>query len=298
MVLAITSLSAFIRLARSGVGCTPWPACYGQFTRTTAFIDDGRLQPGASDGAVAGARAAHRVLASSSLPVILALLVLALRQGLRREARLAASLLALALFLAVLGAMTGSSRFPAVTLGNLLGGLAMFILSLRLALLAGSEGTPAHAPLAPWAWAALALSLLQVALGGLVSSGDAGLSCPAFGACDLGAASWRTLNPWNAPAAGTLPTHASGALVHLLHRAVGLALLALLALLAWRAERQARPWTAALLLGLPLLQVLLGLGLVAQQLPLAPTWAHNAGAALLLALLTWLTLAGEQREAP
>ena len=30
MVLAITCLSAFVRLVNTGVGCTPWPGCYGQ----------------------------------------------------------------------------------------------------------------------------------------------------------------------------------------------------------------------------------------------------------------------------
>ena len=30
LVLAITSLSAFIRLSRAGLGCTPWPQCYTQ----------------------------------------------------------------------------------------------------------------------------------------------------------------------------------------------------------------------------------------------------------------------------
>jgi cytochrome c oxidase assembly protein subunit 15 len=55
-----------------------------------------------------------------------------------------------------------------VTLGNLLGGFAMFALSVRLA---GVTAAPmAHggerAPLARWAWAAGLLLLVQVALGG------------------------------------------------------------------------------------------------------------------------------------
>ena len=33
LVLAITSLSAFLRLSASGLGCEPWPQCYGQSLR-------------------------------------------------------------------------------------------------------------------------------------------------------------------------------------------------------------------------------------------------------------------------
>ncbi|MGB6116447.1 MAG: COX15/CtaA family protein [Comamonas sp.] len=288
MMLVITSLSAFIRLVNTGVGCTPWPACYGQpGTHAT-----GGEQAGASQAAVATARAAHRVIASSSLVVILALLALALKRRLHQQARHAAALLALALFLAGLGAGARSSLLPAVTLGNLLAGLGMIVLSVRLARLpdAADSGTGAS-PLARWAWVALALAFMQAAFGAMVSSTHAGLSCPTWGVCDLSQASWQALNPWLAPAAGTSASHAGGALIHLLHRAAGLALLGFLAFMAWRAMRVDKPWVAAACVALPALQILLGLGLVAQQLPLGGTWTHNLLAALLLALLAILTTA-------
>lgn len=290
LVLAITCLSAFVRLVHSGVGCTPWPACYGQLSAPAA----GSALAGASEGAVATARVAHRVAASSSLAVILLLLALTLKWRQRSQARHAAGLLMLALFLAVLGVATRSSLLPAVTLGNLLAGFGMLVLSVRLACLHPSSGA-ARSPLTTWAWTALALVFLQAALGALVSSGHAGLSCPAWGLCDLSQASWRSLNPWLAPAADASPSHAGGALVHLLHRAAGLALLGFLAVMAWRAARLAHPGVAAAVLALPALQVMLGFGLVAQRLPLAATWTHNLLAALLLALLASLTTL---RQAP
>lgn len=289
MMLAITSLSAFVRLVNTGVGCTPWPACYGQLADTTSA----QMQPGASQAAVTVARAVHRVLASTSLLVILALTVLALKLRWRRHARLAIGLLVLALFLAGLGMAARGSLLPAVMLGNLLAGLGMLVLSVRLARLPGA--TQEASPLMTWAWAALALAFVQVALGTLVSSGYAGLSCPAWGRCDLSGASWQGLNPWFAPAPGTSPSHAVGALAHLLHRAAGLALFGFLAVMAWRAVRLRRLGAAVALVMLPALQIALGLALVANQLPLGGTWAHNLLAALLLALLAALTTA---RRAP
>lgn len=130
LVLAVTSLSAFIRLSRAGVGCTPWPQCYGQQHQASAV--NWAVE---KDNPVAQARQAHRVTASASLLLALALLVLARKGGaaLRPAARMAAGVLALALWLAVLGVLTGASRLPAVTLGNLLGGLLMFALCVRLA---------------------------------------------------------------------------------------------------------------------------------------------------------------------
>jgi len=34
LVLAIAGVSAFLRLSKVGLGCEPWPACYGQELRT------------------------------------------------------------------------------------------------------------------------------------------------------------------------------------------------------------------------------------------------------------------------
>ena len=58
LVLAIILLSATLRLAKSGIGCAPWPQCYGA------------AQAGAvaqAPDALAPVRAAHRVLAVAAL---------------------------------------------------------------------------------------------------------------------------------------------------------------------------------------------------------------------------------------
>ena len=106
---------------------------------------------------------------------------------------------------------------------------------------------------------ATALAWAQVALGGMVSAGEAGLSCPALGACDWRAGSWQALDPWALPAGDLLPGHAAGALVHMLHRWSGMALTLVLLVLAWQAWRLGRRAVAAWLVALPLLLVVLGL---------------------------------------
>jgi len=277
LVLSIIGLSAHMRLSRVDPACQPWPQCQ----QAQALDAD-------APGAPPAARAAHRMAASAALLLVLAMLAVALgpRPILWPEGRMALGLLGLALFLAVLGMAAGASALPAVTLGNLLGGFAMFALSVRLATRRTRVGHGRLAATAPHGFRlALLLALVQVALGGLVSAGQAGLSCPAFGACDLGAGGWQAFNPWIEPAAGTPPTHAGGAWLHMTHRGVGLALAVMLAMLSWRAWRRGARAFAAVLAGLPVALVTLGLALVALGLPLALVLAHNLCAALLLALL-------------
>lgn len=282
LVLVITSLSAFIRLSRAGQGCEPWPQCQ---SAAATQEQAGAAQPDPGDG-VAMARMSHRVVASTALLLVMAMAGLALGAGtaLRAEARLALALVGLALSLAVLGRWSGQSRLPAVTLGNLLGGFAMFAVSVRLALMAGRTDAAGPRPGA-WLGVATALAWAQAVLGGLVSAGQAGLSCPALGACDWRAGAWQVFNPWVMPAGDVLPTHSAGALVHLLHRWSGVALALVLLVLAWQAWRLGRRAVAAWLLALPLLLVVLGLVQVWLRLPLPLVLVHNAATALLLGVL-------------
>lgn len=294
LVLAIVVISAFIRLADGGPGCTPWPQCYGQ-QRTGAAESQTQASPG-----IALARPAHRVLASLALLVVIALVVscFARRPFLWREGRLALALLVLALALAVLGIYSGGARIPAIGVGNLVGGLVMFALCVRLCsrrrpTLSGD--TAAAGSLGVWAGVAGLVLLTQVVLGGLVSTSHAGASCAGWLDCSaaLGAATqpWQALNPWVEvrfdPQA--LPTHRSAAPLLWLHHVLA-ALLAVVvlwvAVLAWRAGRARLAAAMVLLL---VMQMVLGLtmvgGMLGSSLGLGLALAHNLLAALFLALL-------------
>jgi cytochrome c oxidase assembly protein subunit 15 len=284
LVLVITSLSAYMRLSRAGLGCEPWPHCYGQ----SVVQSPPAAQP-VTQG-VALARLAHRVAAMAALVVIVlaAMTALGSRPRLWREGAPALGLLAVALFLAVLGRWTADSRLPAVVLGNLLAGFAMFALSCRL--VGQTSAGRARKPL-PRTWIAVALVVLvaQVALGGMVSAGHAGLSCPSLERCDLSAGSLQTLNPLQAPVADAAgdPTRPTGSLLHLLHRAASLLLIAVVLPIGVLAIRRGQR-AGALLIALLLLQPLLGALLVLRGLPLPLALAHNIAAGALLATLASL----------
>ena len=251
LVLAITSLSAFMRLSRAGLGCEPWPQCYAQ----RAAMTPEALEP--LDGpAVTAARVVHRVAASTALVLIIFMLVRSFAQQpvLQPQGRLVLGLLALALFLAVLGRMGGASRSPAVGLGNLMAGLAMFALSVRLVQASGTP-RPGVASLRGWTMGALGLLLLQIALGGLVSVAQLSARCGDAGLCQ-----------W--------------------HRGTALVVLALLVPLGIAAGRRGERRLGAALVALALAQAGLGLlQLGVPGLPLALGLAHNILAALLLAVL-------------
>lgn len=284
LVLAITTLSAFIRLSRAGLGCEPWPQCYGQQAGAAADAS----QPPAT-GPVAAARVAHRITATVALLLIIGMVMQTLAATPVRwpEGRLVLVLLALALFLAVLGRWTTDSRLPAVVLGNLLAGFAMVSVSWRL-VAAASSGPAPPTFASGWVRVAIALVALQVALGGLVSAGHAGLSCPQLAACDISSGSWLAFNPWHEQGLDAADAaNRAGALVHVIHRAVALVVVAIvlpLGVAAWRRGRRA----GALLLALLAAQVAAGAAMVLGGLPLALALAHNVLAALLLATLSSL----------
>jgi cytochrome c oxidase assembly protein subunit 15 len=287
MVLAVTSLSAYIRLSKAGLGCADWPQCYGQSLRQ---VQRG-VAPGADkQTATAMARLAHRVAAVAALLLVLTMVMVCYgsRPVLRAEGAMALVLLALAIFLAVLGRWSSDARIPAVAMGNLLGGFAMLALSARLTV----AGRPWRA-VRPRSWVVVAVLalLVQVALGGLVSASYAGLSCSGAGDC-LAAArgiEWATLNPWREPVLSAVaPVNPTGALPQVLHRGLALALVLLLAPLALAARRNGRPRMGAALLGLVVLQAGAGLAMVASDLPLVLALAHNLLASGLLAVLVLL----------
>lgn len=254
LVLAITSLSAFIRLSRAGLGCEPWPQCYAQRAAMTPQALDALDSP-----AVTTARVAHRVVATVALLLVIFLLVKTLGQqpALRRPGRIVLGLLALALFLAVLGRMAGPSRAAFVGVGNLLAGLGMFALSVRLVQVTGSP-SPAATLRRSWTFAAVALLLLQIALGGLVSVTQLSDRCGEAALCQ-----------W--------------------HRGTALAVLALLVPLGVVALRRGARAPGGTLVLLALAQAALGLAMLrVSAVPLALGLAHNVLAGLLLAALVAL----------
>jgi heme a synthase len=278
MVLAVTSLSAYIRLSKAGLGCTDWPQCYGQGLRQ---LQQGVAVSADAQTATAMARLAHRITAVTALLLVVTMVMACFgtRPVLRAEGAMALALLALALFLAVLGRWSSGARVPAVAMGNLLGGFAMLALAARLAL-AGRP--PCAVRLRAWVGLAVLMLIAQVA----------GLSCTTGWADCAQAASgvdWNTLNPWREPVlAARAPVNPAGALAQALHRGVAIGLVLLLPALAVMAWRSGRPRSAAALLIALALQVAIGLAMAQGSLPIVLALFHNLLAASLPVVLVLL----------
>ena len=140
------------------------------------------------------------------------------------------------------------------------------------------------------------LLLVQIALGGWVSTNYATLACSDFPLCDgqlvpdmdfgHGFTLWRALGK---TAAGHYLPFSALTAIHWVHRSFALVVLAGIGYTAWRAGRHAslRPTARAIALVL-LLQAGSGIATIFLNYPLAIAVLHNGGAALLVVLLTML----------
>lgn len=151
------------------------------------------------------------------------------------------------------------------------------------------------------AWIALALALLVVPLGAYVRLSAAGLGCPDWPGC------YGKVTPAHAaPAINQAmlqspdgPVSHAKAWKEMVHRyAAGILglLIAALAVLAWR-NRQRRT-ASTVLLGLLVLQALLGMWTVTLLLKPAIVTAHLLGGMSIVAMLAWLALADRLRPVP
>ena len=318
LVLVVVILSAYLRLAGSGLGCAEWPACY-------ALI---KSPPGGTESLAAAhlvpawATVIHRLAASTLGAMVVGITLMALRR--RRQpghnTGLSLAVLGLTVFLSVLGYKTPSPLLPWVTLSNLLGGMAMLAmlwwLGQRSLLMnrvseptpplpsrerdgvrgrerpggADSKNVPACA-LRPWARIGVFMVFFQIALGGWVSANFAALACAGLPGC--GNFPWLD-GPWRESLnlfrvlpitdGGVIITGDVAKLIHMIHRLGAVVTFLYIGWLGWRGFRLGDRYrgTGTAILALLLLQILLGAAAVVFGLPLAMVTAHNAVAALLL----------------
>jgi cytochrome c oxidase assembly protein subunit 15 len=286
LMLVVIASSAWLRLSQSGLGCSGWPACYG------AFASAAGARPAAEAVYTAEMRAAHRLTASVAGIVIAVAAVLSLAGARRRRGvtMVVVALLAVTVFLALLGRYTAATNAPAITLGNMLGGMALLALAWTLrAQQTASTARHAANGLRRTALFVLLLVVAQIVTGGLVSAKFATLACTGFPDCN-GAwwpanGSWAAFDPRDALAASGDVAQALRQTLHIAHRygalVAGCAVL-VLALLLWRSGGAQRAQAAGIGV-LVLLQIALGVALIVTPPWLALTVAHDVVAALLLA---------------
>ncbi|MBU0587611.1 MAG: COX15/CtaA family protein [Gammaproteobacteria bacterium] len=304
---------AFTRLTDSGLGCPDWPGCYGSASPVGAHANIAAAQSAMPTGPVTHGKAwvemIHRYLATSVGVLILVLTVASWWRSRRRADKPAEASPWWATFTLVwvclqgaFGALTVTMKlFPAIVTLHLLGGLVLLALLCVQVVrqrqqLDGVAPLLLGRPLRSLMWLVMVLLVLQIALGGWVSTNYAVLACTEFPKCQnswwpamnfsQGFELWRELGMTKDGA--NIGFEALTA-IHYVHRLMALLVLALLGWLAWRlnrimALRQPSRWLA----GLTGLQLATGLSNVVLDWPLLAAVLHTGGAAALVVVMTWV----------
>ncbi|MDH4059615.1 MAG: COX15/CtaA family protein [Aquincola sp.] len=305
---------AFTRLTDSGLGCPDWPGCYGSASPLGARDEIHAAQTALPSGPVTHGKAwvemIHRYLATA-VGVLITVMAVASWWLRRRDAAglpspwWATVTLAWVIAQGAFGALTVTMKlYPAIVTLHLLGGVGL------LALLACQGERFAPAPLdmpraaVIAAWSVAALTIMQIALGGWVSTNYAVLACRDFPMCQgqwwpaMDFAHGFTLRrELGETASGAGLPFAALTAIHMAHRLGALvvfAALSILVLMLWRRDTTRR--VAAALAALALWQGLSGLSNVVLDWPLFAALAHTGGAAALVIVLA--TLLARARAAP
>jgi cytochrome c oxidase assembly protein subunit 15 len=286
---------AFTRLTDSGLGCPDWPGCYGSASPLGASAEINAAQTAMPTGPVTWSKAwiemIHRYLATGVGGLILALAFLTWRH--RRALPMSPAWAWVTLFWVCMqgafGAWTVTMKlFPAIVTLHLLGGLGLLALLRIQASFYQTESSvrPMRATLRTALWAIMGLMVLQIALGGWVSTNYAVLACTEFPMCqgswwphmDLrqGFEIWRQLG---VDSNGNAIAFAALTGIHYVHRISAYVVILAVWWFSWSAWRQGPNRLALSLLVLTLWQFISGLTNVVLDWPLVAAVAHTAGAA-------------------
>ncbi len=294
---------AFTRLSDSGLGCPDWPGCYGEVSPLAARDDIHAAQTAQPTGPVTWSKAwiemIHRYLAMlvGALIVVMTALAWMERRRLQLSPWWATATLVWVLVQGLFGKYTVVLKlYPAIVTLHLLGGVVLLALLVRQREAYRGRSLTLSPGLRLWVPLSLLAVMLQMALGGWVSTNYAVLACQGFPTCNGQwwpqmdfAAGFQLLRELGRTAEGGFLPSAALVAIHWVHRLFALVVVALLLGLALnlRRARDTRPWALALL-GLLVWQVGSGMANVVLQWPLLAALMHTAGAAAMVGVLTAL----------
>jgi len=306
LVVALVSVSAYLRLDNSGIGCADWPECYGKIgaadvAEPTISSTYERLAVEAQQ-ALSWATPVHRLVASILGLTVLGMALLSLR--LKRDRLIAFTLLGLTVFLAWLGIYSGGLHSPAVVMGNLAGGFTMLGL---LGWMTFRNARPSsNAPLSTktWTTAALVWLMFQIMTGGLTSANFAASACQTLPDCH------GTYLPGSnlSVAFDISRTHEIGptglaiggserADIHKLHRITALITAATILIAGASAVQAGLGGNAIIILMLVVAEFGVGIAAIVTDIPMGVATAHNGLAAMLLLALLRLYALCNNRQA-
>ncbi len=313
LALCVVVLGAFTRLSDAGLGCPDWPGCYGFLwmpDTPNEILQAEELFPHAPfEAEKAWPEMVHRYFASSLGLLIILINFFNWKHRSRQDQPrlLPIFLLGLVIVQGLFGMWTVTlNLWPQVVTGHLLGGFTTLSLLWLLCLRLDNRPWPQPAMpirywenLRPLALLGLILVVVQILLGGWLSSNYAALACPDFPTCQ------NQLLPTMDLASGFNifqdigPNYLGGQMdgegrvaIHFMHRLGAVVLTVYMLFLIMQLYRcsASSPLKGLthIILAILLVQLVLGISNVVFSLPLWVAVAHNAGGALLL--LSMVTL--------
>lgn len=301
VALMVVLLGAYTRLTHSGLGCPDWPGCYGFISVPSTDVQLAHAELHFPETPVEAAKGwsemVHRYFAGTLGCLILLLAARAWKQRKLPDQplKLPLFILLVVIIQAAFGMWTVTLKlWPQVVTAHLMGGFAtlslLFLLTLRLSGWLPALAIPRR--LQRWATAGLVLVIIQIALGGWVSSNYAAVACVDLPTChgqwwpaaDFTNGFHLTQHIGPNYLGGQLDSEARTA-IHLAHRLGAVLLTLVLVGLAWQLRKVGMPKLAGLVLLVLAVQISLGLSNVLLGLPLALAVAHNAGGAALMLTL-------------
>ena len=303
---------AFTRLTDSGLGCPDWPGCYGSANPFLAHTEISAAEALMPTGPVTVVKAwiemIHRYWATAVGALIVAIMILSWVEWRKTRRDEFYPAMPTTLFFAVLvqgafGAWTVTLKLqPVIVTIHLLLGMGLLAVIAWLGARQDSAlrgPLPAAAPmdgLRKWALLSGIVLVMQIGLGGWVSTNYATLACMDFPLChgkvvpdmdfEHGFTLWRELGK---TAAGHYLPFSALTAIHWVHRNFAWVVLGVLGWTAWRASGQPGTRTVAKWISVMLaVQAASGIATVYLNFPLAIAVLHNAGAAVLVLLVTML----------
>lgn len=318
--LVVVVLGAYTRLTDSGLGCPDWPGCYGHWVLPHSVSGLAEAQKTFPEQTVEPGKAwkemVHRYAAGTLGILIFILFIQGIIKRYRKESfplELCSILVMVLFFQAALGMWTVTLKLlPLVVMGHLLGGLTIFsllrYLQLKLRLhenLYSSNVSMFSATLIPrykkiWLIIGLLLVILQIALGGWVSSNYSALACIGFPGCNGSYfpamnlhEAFNLFSPLGIDYEGGKLDSTARVTIQMVHRMNAILTAGYIIILGtWVLLKEKiafiRHW-AIVAIVLVLIQFGLGIIMVTHLMPLSVAVSHNAVAALLLfTMVSWL----------
>jgi cytochrome c oxidase assembly protein subunit 15 len=312
VAVSVIILGAFTRLVDAGLGCPDWPGCYGHVLWPDSVDEITAANQAYPDAPVeldkTWPEMVHRYLATSLGLFTIVVAVIAVRgrkQG--HPIKLPVFLLAFIILQGMFGMWTVTLKlWPQVVTAHLMGGFTTFSLLWLLRLRLSNNGWQLSSAELDWtrsvrplAIVSFIIVILQIALGGWLTSNYAGVACPDLPTCQnewLPAMDFATgfnLTQQIGPnyLGGNLDNEARIA-IHFSHRAGAIVTTIAVLLLSFSMLRQQNSRIVKLgkaLIAVLFLQVVLGLSNVYFNFPVSVAVAHNIiGATLLITMVTIL----------